>query len=86
MFVFDDANELAFLSAADAWSFPIHFTLAKTGIRPGELIHLLIEDLDLAGGRMFIRNKTELGWRIKTGRERTIPLMDEIVAVLKQLI
>ena len=49
-------------------------------------MHLLVEDFDLAGGRMFIRNKTELGWRIKTGRERTIPLIGEVVAVLKQLV
>lgn len=84
--VFDAATELAFLNAADTWSFPIHFTLAKTGLRPGELVHLLVEDLDLAGGWLFIRNKSELGWRIKTGRERAIPLIDEVVAVLRRLI
>jgi integrase len=86
VFVFDENTELAFLKAADPWSFPIHFTLAKTGIRPGELVHLLVEDLDLSGGRVFIRNKTDLGWRIKTGRERAIPLIDEVVVVLKQII
>jgi integrase len=47
LFVFDAATEAAFLAAADGWSFPIQFTLAKTGMRPGELIHLLVEDLDL---------------------------------------
>jgi hypothetical protein len=39
VFVFDPATELAFFQAADDWAFPIHFTLAKTGIRPGELSH-----------------------------------------------
>ena len=86
VFVFDAENELAFLQAADAWTFSIHFTLAKTGIRPGELIHLLIEDLDLDGGWIHIRNKPELGWRIKTGRVRSIPLVEELVLVLRQLI
>ena len=86
IFVFDADSELAFLKAADPWAFPIHFTLAKTGVRPGELIHLLIEDLDLDGGWMHIRNKAELGWRIKTRRERAVPLVEELVAVLRQVI
>src|SRR5262249_40074867 len=33
IFVFGAARELAFLRAAPAWAFPIHFTLAKTGLR-----------------------------------------------------
>ena len=33
VFVFDADSELAFLQAADARGFPVHFTLAKTGIR-----------------------------------------------------
>jgi integrase len=86
VFVFDDKSELAFFQAADAWSFPIHFTMAKSGIRPGEAVHLLIEDADLDGGWLYIRNKAELGWRIKTRRERAIPLVDELVAVLRHAI
>jgi len=68
IFVFDADAELAFLKAADSWAFAVHFTLAKTGLRPGELIHLLIEDLDLDNGWMNVCNKPELGWRIKTRR------------------
>jgi integrase len=60
--------------------------LAKTGMRLGELVHLLIEDLDLDKGWLIVRNKPELGWRIKTGRERAIPLIDEVVAVLRKVI
>jgi integrase len=73
IFVFDAATELAFLKAASAWAFPIHFTLAKTGLRIGELTHLLIEDLDLDGGWLHVHKKTELGWRIKTDHERPVP-------------
>lgn len=86
IFVFDADSELAFFNAAEGWAFPIHFTLAKTGVRPGELIHLLIEDLDLDGGWMHVREKPELGWRIKTRRERSVPLVDELVAVLRRVI
>jgi integrase len=86
IFVFDARTELAFLKAAGTWDFPVFFTLAKTGIRSGELIHLLIEDLDLDGGWMHIRDKPDLGWRIKTRRERSIPLVPELVAVLRHVI
>jgi integrase len=48
-------------------------------MRPGELCRLLIEEVDLDDGWIFIRNKAELGWRIKTGRERKIPLVPELV-------
>ncbi len=79
MFVFDAASDLAFLEAADDWSFPSHFALAKTGLRPGELVHLLVEDLDLEQGWLHVRNKPALGWLIKTVRERAIPLIPELV-------
>jgi integrase len=86
IFVFDEANELAFLRAADPWAFPIHFTLAKTGLRIGELVHLLIEEVDLDGGWLNVVNKTALGWRIKTGNERVVPLVPEASAVLRRTI
>jgi integrase len=86
IFVFDAATELVFFQAASDWAFPIHFTLAKTGLRVGELTHLLIEEVDLEGGWLHVRNKTELGWRVKTGNERAVPLLPEAVAVLRSVI
>jgi integrase len=86
VFVFDAESELAFFQAADRWSFALFFVLAKTGLRVGELLHLLIEDLDLELGWLWVRNKPELGWRIKTGRERMVPLIPEVVALLRRLI
>jgi integrase len=74
IFVFEPATELAFFKAASNWAFPIHFTLAKTGLRVGELVHLLIEDVDLERGWLHVRNKTDLGWRVKTGHDRPVPL------------
>jgi len=86
IFVFDAGTELAFLEAASAWAFPLHLALAKTGLRVGDLTHLLIEDVDLNGGWLHVRNKTALGWRVKTGTERSVPLLPEVVAVLRRAI
>ena len=84
--IFDSDSELQFLRLLNDWAFPIHFVLAKTGLRPGELTHLLIDDLDLDAGWLFVRNKVALGWRIKTGHERAVPLCPEAVAVLRRVI
>jgi integrase len=86
IFVFTADTELAFFRAVSAWGFPIHFTLAKTGLRVGELVHLLIEEVDLDAGWLHVRNKTELGWRAKTGNERSVPLLPEVVTVLRWVI
>lgn len=86
IFVFDHDTELAFFQNADAWSLPIHALLSKTGLRVGEAVDLLIEDLDLATGWLRVRNKPGLGWRIKTGNERNVPLISELVALLRRII
>ena len=78
VFVFDAKSELAFLRGCRAWEFAVHVTLAMTGIRPGELCHLLIEEIDLDNGWIRIRNKPELGWSVKTRNERDIPLVEEL--------
>ena len=78
IFVFDAEDKLSF--------FQIHFILAKTGLRSGELIHLLIEDVDLENGWLHVRNKPELQWKVKTRRERSVPLIKEAVAVLRRVI
>lgn len=86
IFVFDAATERRFLAAALYWEFPIHFTLAKTGLRSGELCHLLIEDLDLSNGWLLVRNKPELGWSTKTRYERSVPLHPVLRDVLQHVI
>ncbi|MEX0611200.1 MAG: tyrosine-type recombinase/integrase [Pirellulales bacterium] len=86
VFVFDRRSELAFLKAADGWAFGVHFLLAKLGLRPGELIRLLIEDVDLVGGWLHVRSRPELGAHTKTRRERAVPLIAEAATVLKNLI
>lgn len=85
--VFSSDIERRFLSACDEWQFPIFATLMLTGLRPGELVHLLLpEDVDLDAGWLYIRNKPGLGWKVKTRNERAIPLVPALHAVLRQLI
>ena len=86
IFVLTQELEYQTLSKASDWEFPLHFVAAKTGLRVGELGHLLIEDLDLDQGWLRVTNKVDLGWRIKTGQERLIPLLPEVVNVLKKVI
>lgn len=86
VFVFDEESELRFLTAADHWTFAVHFLLAKTGLRVGELVRLLVEDIDFEGGWLHVRNRPELNARTKTRRERAVPLIAEIIRVLRALV
>ena len=77
-------QERRFLEACDDWQFPIFLTFFMTGLRPGELTHLLLPDnLDLEHGWLFVRNKPKLGWQVKTRNERDIPLLPELVDILQ---
>ena len=60
--------------------------LATYGLRVGELTHLLVEDVDFAGGSIAIRSKPELFWSVKTGRRRDVPLVPGIRDLLERLI
>jgi integrase len=81
----DAAQERAFLGACDGWQFPVFLTLLLTGLRPGELCHLLLPgDLDLGVGLLRVRNKPGLGWQVKTRNERDVPLVPELTEVLRR--
>lgn len=82
--LFTPEEERAFLEACDDWQFPVFLTLMLTGLRPGELTHLLLpDDLDLEGAVLRVRNKPKFGWRVKTRNERDIPLLPVLVDVLR---
>lgn len=82
---FTPEQEVQLLQACDDWQFSIFLTLLFTGMRPGELVHLLLpEDLDLEGGWLRIRNKAQLGWQVKTRNERDIPLVPILKDVLSR--
>ena len=79
-----DEQEEAFFERCDDWQFPLFLTLSSIGLRPGELCHLLLpDDLDLERLTLHVRNKPTLGWRVKTGQERTVPLLPELAEVLR---
>lgn len=85
--IFSPEQERAFLMSCDNWQFPLFLTLMLTGMRPGELTHLLMpQDVDLENGLIKIRNKPRLGWQVKTRNERDVPLIRPLVAVLRVLI
>lgn len=81
-----EAEEVRFLAACDPWAFRLFFTMAFTGMRPGEAGHLLIEDVDLAGCTASVRNHPELGWRTKTRSERRVYLFDELREVIGEAV
>jgi integrase len=84
---FSAEQEVELLKACDDWQFPIILTLLCTGLRPGELVHLLLpDDLDLTSGWLYVRNKPQLGWQVKTRNERDIPLIPALLDVLRSLI
>ncbi|MHC4064082.1 MAG: tyrosine-type recombinase/integrase [Planctomycetota bacterium] len=78
-----ETKEQAFLERCDDWQLPVFITLLLTGLRSGELTHLLLpDDLDLENAWLHVRNKPGLGWQVKTRNERRIPLVKELVDIL----
>jgi integrase len=85
--IFTDEQAAIFLEACDDWQFPIFLTMLLTGLRPGELTHLLLpDDLDLENHWLYVRNKQNLGWQVKTRNERDIPLVPALADVLGWMI
>lgn len=85
--IFTPDEEREFLKACDGWQFPIFLTLMLTGLRPGELTHLLLpDDVDLEQRLLRVRNKPQLGWQVKTRNERDIPVVEPLAAVLRHSI
>ena len=75
-----------FFEACDDWQRPIFEMLIAYGLRVAELTHLLIEDVDLKKGILQIRSKPLLAWYVKTSRQRELPVVDDVGAMLRRLI
>jgi integrase len=84
--VLDEALERQFFNACDDWQFPVFLTLLLTGLRPGELVHLMLpDDLDLQSRWLYVRNKPRLGWFVKTRCERDVPIVPVLANVLRHV-
>lgn len=82
--LFSRDQERDFLQAADDWQFPIFLTLMLTGVRPGELSHLFWpDDVDDQLQAIVIRNRSQLGWQVKTRKERFIPMHPVLYEIIK---
>jgi integrase len=80
----NDDHLHAFLQACDDWQIPLFSTLLLTGLRPGELCHLLLpDDLDFESGLIRVRNKPQLGWQVKTRSQRDVPILPELGTILR---
>ena len=85
--VFTSEEETKLLEASDEWLQPIMLTFLQTGLRPNELIHILLpENVDFSEGLLHIRNKPKLGWMVKTRTERVVPIQPDLARYLKQLV
>jgi integrase len=80
--VFTPDQERRFFETCDRWQSDVFTFLATYGLRAGELTHLLVEDVDLGNDSFVIRSKSWLHWAVKTGRERQLPLLPEMKAVV----
>lgn len=70
--------------ACDEFQRPIFFTLAYTGLRVGELTHLLIDrDIDFERGVLRVTSKPRIGWQVKTRSEREIPMLPDVERVIR---
>jgi integrase len=79
---FDEADAL--IANAGDWTTMITIG-ARTGLRIGELLALRWCDVDLAGGRIFVRRAVSRGkiGTPKSGKAREVALSDEAIRALK---
>ena len=63
-----------------SWLIPFVTVAAYTGLRLGELVELRWRDVDLAGRKLFVRNRDEV--RTKSRRDRAVPLATPAVDAL----
>lgn len=86
-----DADELAALArgAADDQDAALYLAAAYTGLRQGELLALRWKDIDFAGQRVHVRRSWSQSAKAekapKSGKVRSVPLMDELAGPLDRL-
>jgi integrase len=71
----------------EARLYPLFFTMARTGMRPGEALAVQWDDLDLAGKTVHVCRAMSMGEEgpTKTDEPRDVHLSAEVVAMLTRL-
>lgn len=64
--------------------YPLFVTLAYTGMRIGEALHLEWSDLDFQNRMIHIQCKEF--WKPKSGENRVVPMLPQVACALKQLV
>ena len=67
----------------DEWLKEIIVVAIGTGLRRGELLNLRWADVDLEGGRLFVRHRDD--FKAKNGHERAVPLVGDAHDVLQAM-
>jgi len=70
-----------FFAACDADQRQLFSTILLTGMRKGEIEHLLWSDVNFELGVIFIQAKPDIGWQSKTD-ERLIPISPTLQQIL----
>jgi integrase/recombinase XerD len=81
---YTDADLKKFFGACDDWERAFFSVALSAGLRRGELQTLHWSDLDLARRRVHVTAKPEYGFLPKDWEERTVPLTQEVVRILKK--
>jgi integrase len=82
--VFLSENEIApFLENLRPWAKDAARLILLTGLRLDEARFLEWQDIDLETGELWVRNKPELGFSPKNGKERVVALPPELIEELR---
>jgi integrase len=81
---YTDADPKRFFGACDEWERAFFSVALAAGLRRGELQTLHWSDLDLARRRVHVTAKPEYSFLPKDWEERTVPLTQEVVRILKK--
>ena len=82
---FTDPELAKIWKTVDKYWQPILEFILHTGLRKGEAINLIWENVDLTGKSPSITIISRDDWKTKTGQHRTIPLNQRAIEILKSL-
>jgi integrase len=82
--IYEKEDVKRLLAACDDYHKVVYYFLYRSGFRKEEAMYLEWPDVNFAAKTLQVRMKTHLGFNPKKCKERTVPMMDGLVDVLKQ--